>query len=191
MIGESKKAKELVNAFLSRNEDAIRQTSVLFGAYLFRIALNITGNQEDAEECVQDAYLSAWNSIPPEEPENLKAWLSMVVRRKAIDRYREQQAKKRVSSEYALSVEEYEGILSGTFDLEKELERKAIAETVNAYLKAAPARRRAVFIGRYYYAYPVDRLAKELHVSRSTIQKELAVIRKELRLRLERGGIMP
>ena len=88
MIGESKKAKELVNAFLSRNEDAIRQTSVLFGAYLFRIALNITGNQEDAEECVQDAYLSAWNSIPPEEPENLKAWLSMVVRRKAIDRYR-------------------------------------------------------------------------------------------------------
>ncbi|MBR5739152.1 MAG: RNA polymerase sigma factor, partial [Lachnospiraceae bacterium] len=88
MIGEPKKAKELVNAFLSRNEDAIRQTSALFGAYLFRIALNITGNQEDAEECVQDAYLSAWNSIPPEEPENLKAWLSMVVRRKAIDRYR-------------------------------------------------------------------------------------------------------
>ena len=71
------------------------------------------------------------------------------------------------------------------------MEQKAISDTVNAYLKAVPARRRAVFIGRYYYAYPVERLAKELHVSRSTIQKELAMIRKELRQRLERGGIMP
>ena len=100
--------REIIVLYWARNEGAIRKTQEKYGRYLTKILRNILPGPEDWEECLNDVYLKAWNSIPPHEPQVLSAYLGKLARERAIDLYRKSRSQKRVGSEYALSLSELE-----------------------------------------------------------------------------------
>ncbi len=103
----------IVGLFFERNERAIRETENKYSAYLRKVAYNILGSEEDVSECVNDTYLAAWNSIPPQKPQNLLTYLSKLVRRTSIDVCRRKMRQKRIASEYTSSLSEMSEILPG------------------------------------------------------------------------------
>ncbi len=110
--------KEIIKLYFGRHEEAISETEKKYGRYCHYIARNILGNDEDSEECVNDTYLRAWESIPPACPENLAAYLGKITRNLAIGRYREKYSKKRGGGETAIALDELsECIADGSGDI--------------------------------------------------------------------------
>ena len=174
--------------YFARNEDAITETEKKYGVYLVAIAYNILKNSEDSEECVNDTYLKTWLTVPPTMPTSLKAYLSKLTRRRAINRYDELTAQKRVPKDAITPFDELEGVMSGEGE-ESEALSTSIAQIVNDYLESVSDRSLYIFVARYFYAREIDKIAEKLKVSRSTVNKELAKMRAELRIKLEEGGI--
>ena len=91
--------RAIIALFNERSELAIKACRERFGAYLRRVALNVTGSERDAEECENDAYLAAWNAIPPERPRSLRAWLARSARNSALPALERSSAQKRGGGE--------------------------------------------------------------------------------------------
>lgn len=174
----------IIDLYWQRDERAIGETHRKYGRYLFAVAHNILADKQDCEESLNDTYLGAWRAIPPERPRVLKAFLTVILRRNVINRYNYLTAKRRVPTSLTESLDELDECVAST----DEVDSKRLGEAINAYLKAQPPRRRYIFIGRYYLAEPIERIAHELGVSRSTVDKELSKIRADLRAHLEREG---
>lgn len=179
---------EIVELYFSRSENAIKETDRKYSKYLLAIANNILGDERDCEECLNDTYLGAWNSIPPVRPKNLRTYLSKIMRNKAVDRYDEEHRQKRISAESCDPLEDFEFII-GDRNLDDEVEAKKIGNIINSYLDALPDRRHFIFMSRFYYAMPLAEIARKLGVSTSTVNKELAAMKNELRAKLTDGGI--
>lgn len=178
----------IIDMYFARNEDAIVESEKKYGSYLIAVAYNILKNNEDSEECVNDAYLRTWISVPPVRPNSLKAYLSKLTRSRAINRYDELTALKRVPRDAVTPFDELEGVMSGECERDEELS-KTIGKIVNDYLEGVSDRRLYVFVARYFYAREIAEIADRLNVSRSTVNKELAKMRGELKERLLEGGI--
>ena len=114
----------LVDLFWARSEDALKETAKAYGTYCHSIALHILGNAEDAEECVNDTYLDAWNSIPPHRPERLPIFLGKITRRVAIDRLRHRNAERRGGGEGAILLEELGECVPAQASFENESNRQ-------------------------------------------------------------------
>ena len=180
--------KEIIGLFLARNEKAIAETSAKYGGYLRTVALNITGDGADADECVNDAYMQAWNSIPPDEPYGyLKIYLSRLARHAALDVCRKQSADRR-SAVITGITEELSTCVTNGRDAETELEAKELGGLINAFLKKQKPLYQAVFIRRYYQTESVDDIAKALNLSQSKIKSILFRMRNKLREYLESEG---
>lgn len=180
--------EKIVEMYFARDEEAITETEKKYGRYLIAIAYNILKNTEDSEECVNDTYLKTWLTVPPTRPRSLKAYLSKLTRGRAINRYDELKSRKRVPPEAIESFEELSGVISGEYDGKDEL-AATIGMIVSEYLSKISDRRLYIFVARYFYAYDIEHIAGKLKVSRSTVNKELAKLRAELRVRLEEGGV--
>ncbi len=178
----------IVELYLARNEAAISETDRKYGAYLYTVAHSILRDAGDAEECRNDAYLSTWQAIPPAHPVSLGAFVTRILRRIAVDRYRERTAEKRTPPGGLLSVEEYADILPDSAHMEDELSAAELGRTINAYVRGLPKRRRYIFVGRYYTLASVESIAADLGVSPSAVYKELAKIKHGLREHLKKGG---
>ena len=176
----------IIDLYWERDEGAISETEKKYGKYLFAVAYNILYSSEDCEECLDDTYIAAWEAIPPDRPINLRAYLTTIVRRIAINRYNEKNRKKRVPSNMTLAIEELEYILgecdSSQFDAEH------LGEVISEYLKTLSKRQRYIFMSRYYAAEPVDKIAEDLALSRSSVNKELSKMREGLKNALEKEG---
>ncbi len=181
--------EEIIDLYWQRNETAIRETDRKYGAYLFRIAYQILNDRLDSDECQNDTYFEAWNTIPPTRPRVLPAFLTRIMRFIAIDRYREKKSKKRVPSELTLSMEELGVLWEARTSEENEWEAKALGNILSEFIRSLPKRRRYIFIGRYYAAEAVETLAMELSVSVPTVYRELEKIKKDLKEHLERSGV--
>ena len=177
---------EIVALYFERDEFALELTDRKYRNYLLRIAYNILFDTMEGEECLDDTYLGAWNSIPPKRPSSLGAYLSVIMRRTAINRYKERTRQKSIPRGMETALSELEGVLEGggAFDADSQ----ALAELINGYLHTITARERYIFIGRYYFAESVDRIASDLGVSRSTVNKEISKIKNGLLCRLESEG---
>ncbi|MBQ8399466.1 MAG: RNA polymerase sigma factor [Clostridia bacterium] len=175
--------RQIVTLYLERNEQAISESDRKYGRYLLTVAQNILSSKPDSEECKNDTYLRAWNAIPPEQPSDLKKYLSVIIRRLALDRYRTMRRDKRVPSEASLSFEELKDCIPASDHQTKEL-----AGLLNSFISALPPRRQFLFLGRYYFAHSLEHLAKLQGCSLSTVNKELAAARKDLRTLLEQEG---
>lgn len=178
----------IIELYWQRDEDAITQTDVKYGKYLLSVAHNIVNDKSDCEECLNDTYLGAWNSMPPERPDALKAFLTTIMRRTAVNRYNYNNRKKRVPSEMTVSLSEIEGCVSDGVGVDDEFNAEELGRLISAFVRALPDRRRYIFMSRYYVAQPIETIASELGVSRSTVNKEIAAIKSDLKNLLEGEG---
>ena len=167
---------EIIDAFFRRDEDAIKQTHGRFYGYIYSLVYNIIGNREDAEECVNDTYVKVWNAIPPERPRVLRAFLSRIARNTALDRYAEARRRGRVPRELCASLDELDGLIADMPDEEP----GEIGRIISDWLLSVGERRRYIFLSRYYFARPISEIAKRLSLSESSINKEIAAIKREL-----------
>ncbi|MBQ8621861.1 MAG: sigma-70 family RNA polymerase sigma factor [Oscillospiraceae bacterium] len=176
--------EKIIALYWSRDEKAIEETDFKYKHYLFSIAYNIVHGRLDCEECLNDSYLAAWNAIPPTKPNVLKAFLTTIVRRIAINRYHSKQRQ----SEMTVSLSELEDFLSGDGCVDSQLDAKDLGRVISDFVRSLSQRRRFIFMSRYYIAEPIDTIARDLNLSRSMVNKELAAIRKALKEKLESEG---
>ena len=175
---------EIVELYWQRDEKAIVETDKKYRSHLLAVAYNVLHDRLDGEECLNDVYAGAWNAIPPSRPDNLCAFLTTVMRRIAVNRYHSNRKKSNVPSEMTVALSELEDFL-GEEDLSQELDAYRLGRIISDFVRGLSPRGRFIFMSRYYMANTVDQIAKNLHVSRSTVNKELAVIRKNLKETLE------
>ena len=181
--------KEIVALYHKRDEQAIAATHKKYGSYLYRIAVRITAHPSVSEECVNDTYLGAWNSIPPQRPAVLQTYLGKITRRIAIDRYRKNTAAKRGGSEVSLSINELEDCIPAPSSVEQEIAGRQLSETINAFLSALPLEKRRAFLLRYWYALSIKEISDLLGASETKVRNMLSRIRKELKVYLEKEGL--
>ena len=182
------KDKEIIALYYKRDEAAISKTKEKYEAYCLAVSGNILGNADDAQECVNDAYLKAWNSIPPQNPERLSTYLGKIVRNLAFDRCRRMHAEKRGGGETAAVLEELSECLSGGESVETQIERTELLREIDAYLDGLPKEQCNLFVLRYWYAMPVSDIARRMGMSASNASTQLSRIRRNLKEYLNKRG---
>ena len=178
----------IVELFWQRQEQVLELTAVRYGAYCMQIARRILGNDLDAEECVSDVYRAAWDSIPPNRPENLRTYLGKLTRRISMKRWRSLDARKRGGGETALSLEELGECVSDRMDLEASLMTKELVHTLNDFLESLPKQERQVFVLRYWHGCSIREIGDRFGFSRSKVETMLFRTRKKLRRQLCKEG---
>lgn len=180
----------ILDLYWQRNEAAIHETEIKYGHYLTKIAFNILSDWEDSKESVNDTYLSAWNTIPPQKPNVFSAYLSKITRRISIDIYRKRTRDKRKPSEYAVSLSELEDCLWAGNTTEQEVDLNLLAKAINDYLETISIEARDIFIGRYYFADSIREVASYYNMSQSKVKSMLYRTRIGLRAYLEQEGFL-
>lgn len=178
----------IVELYWERDEKAIEETDFKYGKYLFTVVYNVLHDKLDCEECLNDTYLGAWEAMPPTRPGVLKAFLTTVARRIAIKRYHEERRQRRIPSEMTVSLSELEDFIAGEGDPSADFDAARLGRVISDFVSSLPERRRFIFMSRYYVAEPIDVIARDLGVSHSTVNRELAAIRGSLREALESEG---
>ena len=186
--GKSLDDAEIVALYLERSEAAVKETADKYGASLRQIAAGILGDAADAEECENDTYLQAWNSIPPHEPRDyLFPFLARITRHIAIDRCRREAAQKRAGKTVELTREMAECIPSPAVGFDAP-DAQALTEAINRFLSALPGEQRSIFLRRYWFFDPVKEIAARFGVSQSKVKTTLHRLRERLRVFLEKEG---
>lgn len=180
--------EKIVALYWEREERAIAETQRKYGAYCRSIALRLLGNAADAEECVNDTYLAAWSSIPPNRPQVLSGYLAKLTRRIAMKIWRGRDTRKRGGGELPLSLEELGQCIPDGKTLEGILDTKELAETINCFLLELDVTERRVFIRRYFHGMSIQEIGKQFGFSKSKTESMLFRTRKKLRARLEQEG---
>lgn len=178
----------IVELYWQRSEDAIRETDLKYGQYCFSIAHNILTNAEDARESVNDTYLGAWNSIPPHKPAVLSTYLGKLTRRIAINRWKKNNASKRGGGEIVLALEELGECVSASRNMEEQLHSAELSKALNRFVMSLPIPERRVFICRYWYMDPINRIAVQFGFSESKVKSMLHRTRKKLFVFLQKEG---
>ena len=181
--------KEIISLFNARNERALSAVSEKYGGICSGIAKNILKNEQDAEECVNDTYLKVWESIPPERPESLCAYIAKLTRNSAIDRYRMERSEKRGGGELSLILDELAECISDKNDsVELTAERNDLLSAINEFLETLPSERRIAFVSRYSLCESVKSIAQRLGISQNKVSVNLNRTRKGLVDYLKRKG---
>ena len=182
------KDAEIVALYWDRDESAIKQTQDKYGAYLSKIAYNILSDFEDSKECVNDTYLSAWNSMPNHRPNVLSTYLGKITRQLSIDVFRKKNSTKRYASEYAVSLEELGDSFSDGATPDQALDAKLLDEAINRFLRTLPVDARNTFIGRYYFFDSLKDVARYCGTSEVRAKSTLIRIRQSLKAYLVEEG---
>ena len=177
--------KRIIELFFARDEKALRECEKLYGRYCDKIARNVLGNEEDAEEVLNDTLLRAWNTIPPEEPRSLKVYLGTIARNISFDRYRKMTAEKRGGCEAMLCLEEAEEFLADTSD---EYEKSELNALLNGFLHSLPERECDIFVRRYFYCDSTAEIARRFALKEANVLVILSRTRKKLKETLKKGG---
>ena len=183
------KDNDLIELYWNRDETAISATAATYSNYCYSIAYNILSNKEDAEECVNDTWHNAWNSIPPQRPERLSTYLGKLTRNLSLNRYKLLNAQKRGADQVTLALAELEGCIPAQQGIEQVLEEMTLVEALNQFLYAQPQTARNIFIGRYWYLYSIRDLADAYQMHESRVASLLYRMRNKLKLHLEKEGI--
>ena len=178
----------IVQLYWDRDQEAIPATSEKYGSYCGSIARNILGSREDAEECVNDTYLDAWNNMPPHKPSVLSVFLGKITRRVSIDRYRRKHAGKRGGGEMDLVLDELEDCVSDPTDVEIAVEQAEMVRLIREFLDSLPLTERRVFLRRYWYMDSITAIASDFGFTESKTASMLHRVRNKLRCKLESEG---
>lgn len=177
----------IIKLFYQRSEQAITELSAKYGALYHKIAENILNNSLDAEECVNDAYLGVWNTIPPKKPDPLLAYVCRIVRNISITRYHANTALKR-NSVYDAALDELEDCLGSGSDVEEELSVKELSRLIDRFLYTLDQENRVLFVRRYWYSDSVADIARRMKLSDNCVSVRLSRIRGKLKQYLKKEG---
>jgi RNA polymerase sigma-70 factor (ECF subfamily) len=183
--------RKIVQWYWDRDERAIPATADKYGSYCTAIAKNILGNREDAEECVNDTYLNAWNAMPPHRPDVLSAFLGKITRNLSLNRYRHNTADKRGGGELPAVLDELVDCVSGKEDTEQALNRQELVRAIDAFLDTLPRDKRSIFICRYWYTDSISEIADRHGMKAGAVSMTLRRLRASLHDYLLERGFAP
>jgi RNA polymerase sigma-70 factor (ECF subfamily) len=183
------KDNEIIKLYWKRDETAITATADTYGNYCYSIANNILNSNEDSEECVNDTWLNAWNSIPPHRPNRLSTYLGKITRNLALNRYKLLTAVKRGNGRVELALAELENCVPAQIGMEQVTEEMELVSALERFLRAYPRTERNIFLGRYWYLYTIPELASAYRMSESKIASLLYRMRNKLKLHLQKEEI--
>ena len=178
---------QIIDLYFKRDETAISETDQKYGAFCRSIALNMLSIYEDAEECVNDTYLQAWNTIPPQRPVRFGAWLGRVVRNISINLWNKNHRQKRYAGIEQL-LDELEDCIPSPATVEHQIEEQELTEVVNTWLVSLPQNDRILFMRRYWNGETVNALAQESGASPANMAKRMYRLRQNLKSKLEKEG---
>lgn len=178
----------IIRLYWERNDRAISITSEKYGSYCKSIARNILNNEEDAEECVNDTYLNAWNSMPEHWPEQLATFLGKITRNLSFNKYKHNHAEKRGGGEITLVLDELEDCVSDNENVGQSIDRQELAKAISSFVRGLSTRKRNIFIRRYWYADPVSKIAADYGMTQGSVSKALERTRKQLKSYLTERG---
>ena len=182
--------EQIIDLYWNRNELAIATTDQKYGGYCHSIALHILHNGSDADECINDVFLKAWNTIPPTRPTMFRVWLGKITRNLSIDRYKALSAKKRGGGEMDLLFSELEGCLSSQNTTERAYDDQEIAVIISQFLIQSSKDSRIIFLRRYFYGESLLEIAKRFDMSESKVKSSLFRTRNALKIHLEKEGVL-
>ena len=183
--GENMTDQRIIDLFWQRSETAVEVTADKYGAYLKKIAMNVLGNEADAEECVNDAYMGAWNAIPPNRPDPLSTFLGRIARNIALNRYKHEHSRKRYSG-FDVLLSELEECIG---DVGEELPIHGdISQLLNEFLASLPERQRNIFVRRYWYGDPMEDIAEMYGLKTAAVKTVLYRLRQSLKTYMEEEG---
>lgn len=182
---------KIIDLFWERDESAIRETEITYGRYCRTIAFNILGDEEDVQECLNDTWLGAWNSIPPARPACLSAFLAKITRNLAISKYRAKYAKKRTGDRLSESLDELgECIPVSNDNVSQAIDRRILAEAINGYLDTCSEKQRKIFVRRFFYFDSIAEISQMYGIGQSDVKVTLMRMRRSLQKILEEEELM-
>ena len=179
--------RKIIELFFARNEDAIKHTDDTYGRRLFHLADNIVHNDQDAEESVNDTYMKAWDTIPPQRPEHFFAYIAKICRNFALKRIDWQKAKKR-NAEIVTLTQEMENCIPDTYR-DIEADERELGRILDAFLRTLTPENQMVFLRRYWYVDTIAEIAVRYGISESAVQMRLNRTRSKLAMYLAKEGI--
>lgn len=181
--------QSIVDLYWARQEQAITETDRKYGVYCRSIAVNILKSQEDAEECVNDTWLRAWNAMPPQRPAILAAFLGRITRNLSLDRYKAARTEKRGGGRPLVPLEELTQCLCEEKNPEELAQEAELSRVIDRFLRNLPEKECCVFLRRYWYVDTTLEIARRYRMSEGTVKSMLHRTRKKLRSYLEQEGI--
>ena len=182
--------RTIVALYWSRDQRALGESQKKYGPLCFRLSENILASREDAEECVSDTWLRAWDTMPPQRPSSLRAYFAKITRNLSIDRWRARRAEKRGAGLSVLLDELEESLpLPAAPSAEEIAEARETARAIDRWLDTLSPADRTAFLRRYWYGQRVDAVAKQAGCSPNSMAKRLGRLRDGLRKALEQEGI--
>lgn len=181
--------QQIVDLYWRRDADAIGETASKYGGYCRTIAQNILSDRQDAEECLNDTWMGAWNAMPPHRPGRLRLFLAKITRSLACDRVRAQSARKRGGGVYTVALEELEECLPAVPGADRAVEDRELERMVDRFLHTLPERACSVFLRRYWYAESMEDIAGRYGMGVNTVKTSLFRTRRKLKAYLEKEGI--
>ena len=179
----------IVDLFVERSEQAIRELSTKYGKLAQNVCTNILKNASDAQEVVNDSLFTTWNAIPPERPTSLRAFFLNVARNKALDRYRFNCAKRR-NSNYDVAIDELEECLRSDCSLVEDVEAEVVSDAINRFLGGIKKDDRVMFVCRYYLSDSVQTIAQNMNLRESVVNLRLFRTREKLRKFMKRENLI-
>ena len=180
--------EEIIELYLARDESAIKETSFKYGDRLRKLSYSITEDNFTAEECENDTYIQAWNSIPPNEPrEHFYAFLARITRNLSLNAIRDRNRIKR-SAKVTDITNEIQCCLPISEDADVSLDENLLVDSIGKYLKSVSKEKRIIFIRRYWYLDSVTDISQKMGISESKVKTTLFRLRKELKKILEKEG---
>ena len=178
---------KIIELFFERSEQAISALSEKYGNACQRIAYNILNDKRDAEECVNDTYLAVWNTVPPQKPDPLIAYVGKIARNIALKRYRSNTAQKR-NSHYDTAFEELENTLASQTTVEQELGLTELSSAINSFLESLDQQDRVMFVRRYYFSDGISDIASRFGITNHAVSVKLMRLRDRLKKHLIKEG---
>lgn len=180
--------EEIIQLFFERSEASITKLDEKYGKLCRSVSYNILRNEQDAEECVNDAYFALWNDIPPKTPNPLQAYVCRIVRNLSLKKYRSNTAQKR-NSYYDLVLEELSECLESDRTIEDEILAKELSAELHTFLGMLGKKDRVIFVQRYWYCDSIQEIAEKLNMSANAVTVHLHRTRKRLKKYLEEKGL--
>ncbi len=178
----------IIRLYWQRNPDAIEESRKKYGGYCFTIANNLLADTRDAEECVSDTFLGAWNAMPPHKPDRLKLFLAKITRRLAFNCYHACSAQKRGGGELPLVLEELDECIPGGTDPEEKVVAEELRRSIQSFADGLSRRERILFVNRYFFTESVEQIARENGLTANHTSVILSRIRRKLKAHLTEEG---
>ena len=182
--------RRIIELLNQRDEQVLQIIQKQYGTFCYQVAFRIIGNREDAEECVNDMLMGVWNSIPPNSPDHLPAYLAALVRKTALQKYEKAHRQKRGGTQFSTALDEISEIIPSTDHVDQEIEQRELTAAITAWLQSLPSDAKLMFIQRYYMSDSVKTIADKHNMSVGAVKMKLLRIRQQLREYLKKEGFV-